>query len=105
MNRKIELNPCCSTHNIGKFGHSKDEGGGKVKNFGPFSKMNIIFFSLIWLGYGFYGLFKNFEHKWAVFLFGAAFSAVLFLAVCYSEWLMKNYRKIERMRAEKMNKI
>lgn len=75
-----------------------------MQHFGLFSKMNVILFSLIWLGYGIYGLLKNFEHKWAVFLFGAAFSIVLFLAVCYSEWLMKNYRKIDRIREEKMHK-
>jgi ABC-type nitrate/sulfonate/bicarbonate transport system permease component len=69
-----------------------------------FSKFYITLFTAIWMGYGLYSLLVSKQNGIIGFFFGLGFSIVFSIAVWFSEWLMKNYRRIDQMSKEALSK-
>ncbi|MFU0788886.1 hypothetical protein JNUCC74_14530 [Cerasibacillus sp. JNUCC 74] len=54
-------------------------------------------FSLIWVGYGIYAIWSHHDSATLILGFGIAFSIVICLASWFSYWLMRHYKRIDKM--------
>lgn len=65
-----------------------------------FSKLYVSALTAVWIGYGLYSMIMHKPDSMTIFLFGLGFSIVFFIAVRFSQWLMKNNKRIDLMSKE-----
>ena len=57
-------------------------------------------FAIIWIGTGLYALISGQPKAFNTFLFGLAFSIVIFLASWFSYWMINRIKQIDAMARE-----
>ncbi|TGA97843.1 hypothetical protein E4665_10620 [Sporolactobacillus shoreae] len=62
-----------------------------------FAKFYVSVFAIIWVGYGLFSVLMKQPHSLALLLFGASFAIVFFLATWFSQWIFRNYKRIDAM--------
>lgn len=69
-----------------------------------FSKFYITAMIAVWIGYGLYSMVTHKPDSMSTLLFGTGFSIVFFIAVLFSEWLRKNYKRIDTVSKDRVSK-
>ncbi|WP_100486065.1 hypothetical protein [Sporolactobacillus pectinivorans] len=62
-----------------------------------FAKFYVSVFSIIWVGYGLFSVLMKQSHSLALLLFGISFAVVFFLTTWFSQWIFRNYKRIDAM--------